>query len=93
MYKELIKFCCNDDRIQYLNIGRATNNSSQYKFKRRIGGECFPVEQFSDTKKTNLKSRLPKFLIGIYRFVPLFLIEMLSQIIYKRFILTVYIQC
>ncbi len=86
MYKELIKSCCNNDRIKYLNIGRATNNSSQYKFKERIGGERFPIKEFSDNGPLNLQSKLPKYILGVYRVVPLFFIEVLSKIIYKRFV-------
>jgi hypothetical protein len=86
MYKELIKSCCNNDRVKYLNIGRATNNSSQYKFKKRIGGECFPIKEFSGNRALNLQSKLPRYILGMYKVVPLFLIEALSKIIYKRFI-------
>jgi len=86
MYKELVKSCCNNDRVKYLNIGRATNNSSQYKFKERIGGECFPVKEFSNNKPLNLQSKLPKYMLRLYKVVPLFIIEVLSEIIYKRFI-------
>ena len=86
MYKELVKSCCNNDRIMYLNIGRATNGSSQYKFKARIGGERFSIREFSNRGSSNPQSRLPKYMIRVYKVVPLFIIEILSKIIYKRFI-------
>jgi len=87
MYRELIKFCCDDDRVQFLNIGRATNNSSQYKFKERIGGEKFPIREFTNKGPTShYRSRLPKYMLKLYRIVPLFFIRALSRIIYKRVI-------
>jgi hypothetical protein len=86
MYRQLIKFCCDDSRINYLNIGRASNNSSQFNFKKRIGGRCYPVNLFSDEKPLRLKSRLPKSILILYRKAPLFLIEIISRFLYKRFI-------
>ena len=86
MYRELIKFCCNDSGIKFLNIGRATNNSSQYKFKERIGGRRFSIKEFSNKKFFITHSKLPKYILGFYQLVPLFFIEKLSRVIYRRFI-------
>jgi len=86
MYRELIRFCCNDKEIKFLNIGRATNKSSQYKFKERIGGDRIPIREFSNRGLLNRRSKLPRYAQKLYRLVPLFFIEMLSRAIYRRFI-------
>jgi len=86
MYRELVNFCCDQKGINYLNIGRATNDSSQYKFKKRIGGLEFPIIENKNYKPFLNRSNLPKNIARLYQISPCFLIELLSRIIYRRVI-------
>lgn len=91
MYREIIRFYCDDENIKQFNFGRATIKSSQYNFKKKFGAQEVSLYVYGNCDQFT-PSRGHFFSFGvqslkmIYRRLPLIVIEKLGSILLRFFI-------
>ena len=84
VYFEAIKFACEND-LRIVNLGNTKPQTSHFFFKKNWGAKEKNIYVISNKKNLNTESKSQKYIMSLFQFLPRFVLEILSKLIYKYY--------